>query len=228
MATKQPIIKQSLGNIPTIRAQFYSDNKKPEFALSEGQRASFIRFKTDKDTNTLRQSFGVIVHAVSSAKVRDTDRGAEMLQQMIHDYQDTMLRRCADGSVPFESCELADKLVADYFDTTRTSSGNRVTTEILGKWFDDNAAEWMAAKIVAKFPQFDASKSEAVLKQYRNAVADLAKYGLPLTKPVTAMLNKFHAEFSYAEDDDMQEFIGERLKKLTDKHNADENLLDAI
>ena len=89
----------------------------------------------------------------------------------------------------------------------------------------------MVDKIVAKFPQFQADKVAAVVSQYRAAFCDLCKYSLPQSKQVAEMLAKAWNEFSKLEsyeDSDLGEWIAERIKKLNDRHNATEMLVDAI
>lgn len=232
MATKQvPKIVQTLGNIPAHRATFYTDNKKPELSLESGQRVSYLRYKTDKETNTLRSSMAVIVFSVTRSEVLREDKGAEFLDALIAEKQDDYIKRAAEGSVKFDGAELASELIRDYFDNSRTANGTRVTGEQVGSFFDSALASWLMDRIVAKFPNFEADKVAKVVEQYRASFADLSKYSLPHSKQVTEMIAKAWAEFTSQEsyeDSDLGDWIGERIKKLQDRHNAQEMLVDAI
>jgi hypothetical protein len=225
-------IKQDSGKIPAVRVTFFTDNKKPDVKLSEGQRLAILRFKTDKDTNTLRSSMAVILNGVSCTDlIHRTDKGSEVLQLLVSELQDSMLRRVADGSEEFAKCEDAQALVSDYLDNSRTASGKRVSSEMVGSFFDAGLASFLMDRIIAKFPAFDADKIGKVVAQYRQAFCDLSKYSLPQSKQVSEMLNKAWSEFSAQEsyeDSDIGDWIGERVKKLQDRHNSQEMLIEAI
>lgn len=223
-------IKQDLGNLSAIRTTFYVDNKKPELSLSEGQRVCILAYKTNKETKTLRSSMALILNQVTKhAVIQQTEKGAELLQCLIDEKQDELAKRCADKEFPFENVESAEFLVKDYFDNSRTASGKKVTAEILGTYYDSNMLPQVVERIVAKFPQFDTSKVEAVAKQYRQLWTDLSKYGLPHTKQGTELVAKLVSLHVFSEEDaELQEWAKERVKKLQDRHNAAEMLVDAI
>lgn len=222
-------IKQELGNIPAVRVTFYTDNIKPELSLSAGQRASYLRYKTDKKTDTLRSSMAVILNAITRAQVNEATKGYEFIDALIAEKQDDFLKRCADKEVEFSKVESAQELINDYLDNTRTKSGQKLTTETLGAYFDAKMAESVITRIVEKFPHFASDKVEAVVKQYRALWCDLAKYGLPHTKQGAELVGKLVTMHKFAEDEsELQEWAQERIKKLQDKHNAAEMLVDAI
>lgn len=225
-ATKQPTVVQSLGNLSATRVTFYQKNAKPVITNGEGFRTSFLYFKTDKEKNELRSSMAVQVRILP----RNGFTG-EFYAAMLEEVQDSILKRVADGELPFETSESAEAIEKDYFDTTRIG-GRKVKGEDVGKWFDATMTNWLMDKIVAKFPQFDADKVVKVVGQYRQAFCDLTKYGLPQSKPVTDMIQKAFKEWfsqpELEEADEMTMFVGERIKKLADKHNAEEMLIDAI
>lgn len=225
----QTTLIQNLGNLRAVRATFYTDNKKPALAPTEDQRSVFLTYKTNKKDNTLRSSIALIINKLPKHVVNQCDKGAEFIQALIDERQDELLKRCADKELTFEQCEDAQFLVTDYFDNTRTANGTRVTVEGLGKFFDDSMLAWVVERIVAKFPQFDSAKVEAIAKQYKQAFCDLAKYGLPHTKQVATLLQKLVSEFEWSEEQvELRDWTQERVKKLMDKHNASEMMIDAI
>jgi hypothetical protein len=220
---------QDHGNIPQVRVTFYADNKKPELKLADGQRASFLRYKTDKKLDTLRASMAVILNKITRAAVAQEVQGSEFIDAIIAEKQDELLKRCADKELDFASVESAEFLVKDYFDTTRTASGKKLTAETLGKYFDDKMAAGVVERIVTKFPQFDAAKIAAVTTQYRQLWCDLSKYGLPHTKQGTELVAKLVAMHQFAEEEtELAEWAAKRVKSLQDKHNAAEMMIDAI
>lgn len=225
-------VVQDNGNIPAVRVSYYQDNKKPELKLESGQRVSLLRYKTDKETKTLRSSMAVILNQVTKhAVIQQTERGAEMLQAMIDERQDELAKRCADKEFEFANVESAEFMVKDYFDNTRTAGGKRVSAEMIGKFFDESMQNWLMDRVISKFPAFDADKVAKVVSQYRTSFADLTKYSLPHSKQVSEMLAKAWGEFTTQEsyeDSELGDWIGERIKKLQDRHNAQEMLVDAI
>lgn len=222
--------KQDAGNLSAVRVSYYADNKQPDIKLSEGQRLSILRYKTDKEAKTLRSSMAVILNRVTKhAIIHQTEKGEEFLQCLIDEVQDNLCKRCADKEFPFENVESADFMVKDYFDNTRTASGKRLTSELLGTYYDANMLLQVVERIVAKFPHFDTSKVEAVAKQYRQLWTDLSKYGLPHTKQGTELVAKLVSLHTFSEEDsELKEWAAERVKKLQDRHNAAEMLVDAI
>lgn len=223
-------IKQDLGNLSAVRVSYYVDNKQPDIKLSEGQRVSILRYKTDKITSTLRSSMAVILNRVTKhAIIHQTEKGEEFIQCLLDEVQDNLAKRCADKELTFEQVESADFMVKDYFDNTRTASGKKVTADILGTYYDVNMLPQVVERIVAKFPHFDTSKVEAVAKQYKQLWTDLSKYGLPHTKQGTELVAKLVSLHQFSEEDsELQEWAKERVKKLQDRHNAAEMLVDAI
>jgi hypothetical protein len=220
---------QDHGNIPAVRVTFYADNKKPELSLSADQRASFLRYKTDKKLDVLRASMAVILNKITRHQVSQEAQGSDFVDALIAEKQDELLKRCADKELDFASVESAEFLVKDYFDTTRTASGKKLTADTLGAYFDGKMMAAVVERIVAKFPQFEASKIEAVTKQYRQLWCDLSKYGLPHTKQGTELVAKLVAMHSFAEEEtELAEWAAKRVKSLQDKHNAAEMMIDAI
>jgi len=225
--------KQDHGNIPAARVTFFSD-KLPEVQLAQGQRLAKLRYKTDKESNTLRSSMAVVLNRVSyTSLIHQTDKGSEVLQSLVDEVlQDAMLKRVADKSEEFSKVEDAQALVSDYLDNSRTSSGKKVTQEIVAKFFDDSMTKFLVEKIVSKFPKFDQDKVLAVVNQHRQAFIDLAKYSLPQTKAVTEVIRKDWEAFieseHYEAENELNDWIGERIKKLMDRHNAAEMLIEAI
>ena len=228
MATK-PNKVQKLGNIPAVRNTFYF-GEKPELSVASDQRAAFLRFKTDKETNTVRESMAVFVNLLTPSSIIHGDaKGTEFLQSLVNEAQDSVLKRVADGSCEFDVAQDYSKLIADYFDNSRTASGNRVSAEVVGNYFDAELSSWLMDRIVAKFPQFSAEKIAAVVSQYRASFCDLAKYQMPHSKPVTEMLARAWNESPVEKDEsELAEWISGRIKKLQDRHNEAEMLVDAI
>jgi hypothetical protein len=219
-------------NIPTIRTTSYTKTK-PDLKLSDGQRACFLTFKTDKETKVKPDSLAIILNRVTThAMIQTTDKGGELMQSLLDDLQDFNAKRANEGAASFDIVEDAAKMCADYFDTSRTSSGTRVTKELVSKWFDANMATWLQGKVVAKFPQFTPDKVAAVVAQYRESFAMLASYQLPHSKPVYNMIQKAWNDLLASDvelsDSDTVEWIAERLTKLGNRHNAEEMLVDAI
>lgn len=220
-------IKQELGNIPAVHAMFYSDNKKPELKLGEGEIAHYLRYKTDKEKQELRSSMAVVAQQITLAAIRQNAKGTEFLQSVVDELQTELAKRCGDKEITFDQVSSADFLISDYFDNSR--NGGRVSAEQVGKFFDEALSNWLMDRVVAKFPQFDADKVAKVVLQYRQAFCDLAKIGLPHSKQVAEMLNKAWNEFSWnSDDEEMGQWISAKLKKLMDRHNAAEMLIDAI
>jgi hypothetical protein len=231
MSAKVPTIVQSAGDIPAVRVSYYTDNKVPAIALSAGQRLSKLYYKTNKETNTLRSSMAVILNQVAVRAIQSCERGQELLQALVDELQDAAAKRVADKSAPWELVEDAERLVKDYFDTSRTASGKKVSAQDVGTFFDTFLTEFLVGRIVAKFPQFATDKVAKVVEQHKQAFCDLAKYSLPHGKGVTEILAKDWNEYTKEETfeaTDMSDWIGERIKKLQDRHNAEEMLTEAI
>lgn len=228
--TKKPAtVIEQLGNLPAIRSTFYQKDK-PELAVAPDQRVSFLRFKTDKESNTLRKSVAVIVNKhTPSAIIHGSDKGTEFLQALIDAAQDEAAKQVAEGKADFEVVQDYAKLIADYFDNSR-AGGSRVSAEIVGKFFDSDVSSWLMDRVIAKFPQFDADKVAKVVTQYRASFCDLTKYQMPHTKPVIEMLAKAWNEFLPTVEDqtDLHEWISARIKKQQDRHNGEQMMLEAI
>lgn len=226
---------EKLGNIPAARNTYFAD-KKPDLLIGSDQRASYLRFKTDKESNTLRSSMAVFVNLLTpSTIIHGTERGTEFLQCLVNECQDAALKACAEEKADFDVVQDFQKLIADYFDNSRTASGKRVSAENVGTFFDRNMKEWLECKVTTKFPAFDADKTAKVVAQYRAAFADLSKYQMPHTKAVYSMLDKAWTEFltglvdtAEVADSEMVEWIAARMEKLNNRLNADEMLIDAI
>lgn len=220
---------QALGNIPAVRNSFF-DDKRPDIKLESGQRISYLRFKTDKEKDTLRSSMAVVVNLLTpSSIIHGSDKGTEFLQALVNEAQDSVLKATSEGKADFDTCQDYQKLIADYFDNSR-AGGNRVNGEDVGKFFDANLSDWLMGRVIEKFPQFDADKVAKVVSQYRASFMDLAKYQMPHSKPVFSMIDKAWREATMPEtaDTDMVEWVAARLKKLGDRHNEAEMLIDAI
>lgn len=229
-----PTVVETLGNLPAVRTTFY-DDAKPALSVTAEQRAAFLTFKTDKEKNTVRRKMAVVVNLLTPSNIiHGSDKGTEFLQALVNDAQDSVLKLVADGKAEFETAQDYAKLIADYFDNSRSASGKRVTGEDVGKFFDALMAGWLTDKVIAKFPQFDAEKVAKVVGQYRQSFCDLAKYQMPHTKPVFQMIQKAYTEWmadseeATTTESDLPEWISARLAKLNDRLNADEMLIDAI
>lgn len=232
MTTKVPTSIETLGNLPAVRCTFYKGIK-PEVKVETDSRVSYLAFKVNKTANTIRRSIAVAVAKFTpSMVIHGHERGTEFLQSLIDECQDGALKRVAEGKASFELAQDYAKMITDYFDTSRSASGSRITAECLGEFFDMSLAGWLTDKVIAKFPAFDADKVAKVVAQYRAAFSDLAKYQLPHTKPVTMMLqkawNEAKEDSNVDVDDETAEWISGRIQKLVDRHNADEMLVDAI
>lgn len=217
-------IKQILGNIPQVRVSFYTDNKKPELKPAEGFRVAFLRYKTDKETQELRSSMAIQIRKLSRSNFT-----SEFYERILEEVQDSALKRCGDSELSIDQCEDGEFLCRDYLETSR-SGGKRISAADVGKWFDEEMESPLMDSVIAKYPKWESEKVAALVSKYRDSFCELTKYSLPQSKQVSAMLSnaygKITAEFEATSE--MCEYVGERLKKLAERHANTESLESAV
>jgi hypothetical protein len=220
---------RDFGGFEESQVTLWETGKEPVIVPAEGMRVSLLRFNVDKKTNTKRENMAVQVKAFDADEFTGVE-GHKLLNALIVDFQDSLVKRVADKELSIDVVNDQSKLIAEYFDTSRSSSGRKVTSEVIEKWFIDNCGELVAAKWLAKNPQGTDEVCQRFVKNFGTMFGKLTKYGLAGTFTPTqiTMMENIVKECAAEANDEIRVWIEARFKKYATDRTEQDNLCDAI
>jgi hypothetical protein len=226
---KETIVKyQAIGNLAPVAIRFY-DETKPEVTKTEGRRTSFLRYKA-KDGKK-RESMAVEV-PMFDADGFSSKSEHDFLNGLVADYHDSLVARCADGEITSDEMESKDWMVKDYFDTSRDSSGRKITKENIMEWYLANVGGTVAKRALAKNAQMKDETVANVVKGFGEMFQRFTKYDLVsiFTAPQFALMALLLNEVrpTIQPGDAMLEWIDGKMKKISELTTAQDSLVDAI
>ena len=222
------IIKESLGNLSPLSVTFF-DKVIPTVPMIESERIAVLRFKTDKETKTKRANMAVKVYKLEPDEFTSKSEH-DFLQSLLHDYHDSVLVRCANGDVSQDDATSKDWIVKDYFDTSRDSSGRKVTKESIAEWFNQTVAKTVEIRAKTKNAQMTPETVIRVVSGYREMFQKFTGYGLVnmFTDPQLELLRTLMVSTTFADDDSIAEYILGKMDKIVEQKKEQDSLIDAI
>lgn len=218
------VLVRKLGNLPEVAVSFGEANVTP----LTGFRMSALRFKTPK-TGSKRESMSVSVKQMNPDEFTGNE-GHKFMGDLLNDYQDKLTKLCADGMVSWEVVNDQSKMIADYNDTSRDSSGRKVTKESIAAWFVENCTTYITTAALLKNAQMKAETLENVVKGYAEMFGRLCKYDLVtiFTEPQFVLVQRILTNVPAVEGDEMRIYIDDKVQKIIKAQADVANLVDAI
>lgn len=218
------VLVRKLGNLPEVAVSFGEANVTP----LTGFRMSALRFKTPK-TGSKRESMSVSVKQMNPDEFTGNE-GHKFMSDLLNDYQDKLTKLCADGMVSWEVVNDQSKMIADYNDTSRDSSGRKVTKESIATWFIENCTMYITSAALAKNAQMKQETLENVVKGYAEMFGRLTKYDLVtvFTEPQLILVKRILANVPAIDGDEMRQWIDDKMLKIDVATAAIAALADAI
>lgn len=219
---------RKLGNIPESAVVFF-DKEKPTETLQQGIRFSFLRFKTDKDAGTKRENMAVRTSIIDPDLLTSKPEH-EFLQALVCEHHDSVMVRCANGEISWDEANSPDFMVKDYFDTSRDSSGRKISKESIAAWFMATVANTVEIRAKTKNAQMSAETIAKVVQGYCEMFQKFTKYDLVnlFTEPQLELLRTLMISTTISEDDLIAEYVLSKLDKIAQLKVEQNSLLDAI
>ena len=216
------------GNLPEALVSFF-DKEKPEIKVDSDSRVAFLRFKTDKKAGTKRENMAVLVPRFN-ADLFTSKSQHDFLCELINNYQDSVAVRVADSEVTWEQFTSLDWLIQDFNDTSRDSSGRKVTKETIAEWFNQTVAKTVEIRAKTKNAQMTPETVQRVITGYREMFQKFTGYGLVnmFTDPQLELLRTLMVSTEFTEDDPIAEYVLTKMDKITKEKVAQDSLIDAI
>jgi hypothetical protein len=209
--------------------RFY-DETKPEATKIEGRRTAYLYFKT-KDGKK-RESMAIEVPAFDADNFGSKSEH-EFLNALIADYHDGLITRCANKEVTSDEMESKDFMVKDYFDTSRDSSGRKVTKELIGKFYDEFLAPVIVLRALQKQAQATPETIANIVNGYSGMFQKFTKYDLvnAFTEKQVELLKEVFAQGKVKAGEEAKELVewfDAKFKKIAEAKAAGADLEQMI
>jgi hypothetical protein len=211
MSTKLPNVRNA-GNFPAESVVWFENNKQPVMSPAPGFNAVRMGFKTPKKTDVAkRENFMALIPCIKFDDLGSKPE-VEWVEALIADCKAEFGRKVADSELPFDVLIDTAKLIAAYNDTSRDSSGRKVTKETIGEYYVDSLAEFVIAAAMKKNSQAKSETLERISEGYREMFQKLTGYGVNHNENQCILMTRILVE-SKAEGE-MAEWLTARITKI--------------
>lgn len=217
---------QKLGKLPAAMVTFYQD-KRPNVTALEGKFVCYLGYKESKKSATKREKMAVQVTKLDADGFSGVS-GHTFLNELIQEAQESVVKRAADGEDCFAKAESADELVKDWNDTSRDSSGRKITKEAIAAWFHDECDEYITTRALMKNAQMKEDTLAKLLDDYAGMFCRFTKYDIvnAFAPNQFALVKQILANTTG--ESEMREWINERVAKIEELQTAQDDLVNAI
>lgn len=217
---------QAPGLLPIASVTFYRETK-PNLTPKDGFRYSYIGSKAKDGKQREKMAVEVVQHNPDNFTGVS---GHKFLTGLLNDYQDSLTVKVADGEFGIEFANDADKMVADYFDTSRDSSGRKVTKEKIAEYvMGSSIAAVITARALTKNAQMNEDTLARLLTQYSEMFGKMTRFGLDtIYTPVQATLVRQLLDTSEEDGNEIREWMKVKFAKIEEAMKTQAELCDAI
>lgn len=218
------ILIRDAGNL--VNVTFWNEDK-PSLVPAAGKRISFLRFKA-KDSKK-RENMAVEVTAHDSDAFQGNE-GHKFLNDLIADFQDSVLKNVADKTLSMDVAEDQAKLIAEYYDVSRDGSGRKITKEAIAEFFIAECAQYVTTRAIQKNAQMSADTMAKVLADYAAMFGKLTKYDIvnAFQQNQIDLINRILENTKGESESEMRTWILGRMAKIVELKTAQDNLVDMI
>lgn len=221
---------QDRGFLPAESVISFYRGDKPALTAKDGFRISYMGSKAKDGKQREKMAVEVVKHDSDNFTSKSQH---EFLNGLLADYQDTLVSRAHSGDCGMEVVNDADKMVADYFDTSRDSSGRKITKEKIAEYVtaaDSTIAAVITARALTKNAQMKEETLASVLKQWGEMFGRMTKFDLRAiyTPAQASLIRQLLDAAEYSEGDEMREWINVKFGKIEAAMKEDEQICDAI
>lgn len=226
--TSAVITKREPGNLPEAQVHYYQDDKPAPTILST-QVVQFLRYKTDTKAKTKRENMAVVCTKLDADDFSGVT-GHALLNELLSDLQLDILLNVADKNATFEDANEVEKIIAWFNDNSRQSNGWKVSREVIIEFCIEKFGPYIIRAALAKNAQMKDETVERVVKNYAEMFSKLTKYNLveAFTEPQLVLVKRIMNECAEHKDEDMYQWMQERITKLDSARKAQDELLEAI
>jgi len=162
-----------------------------------GQRLAVVNYRTDKVTGIKKDSVCVSLPTISAEEITaNLNSLLPAITVYLNKVQDDMVRAIAESGSKFVKTNEVDitAIIASLADSD--SSGNRLTKESIGNWFDANISETLMVTLADKLglsddaSDEDLAKVSAITNEYKEKISALAGGKTSYTPKIAESLKK--------------------------------------
>lgn len=219
---------KNIGMIPAESVvATWTDGAKPAPTPKDGMRISFVGSKSKDGKQD--EKLAVEVTKYDPDNFTGVD-GHKFMSALLNDYQDGLVSQVKAGNLSFEVVNDQVKMMVDYFDTSRDSSGRKITKEKIAEYFmSSTLATVVTARAVAKNAQIKEETLAGILKGYADMFGRLTKFDLVsiYTEPQVKLIRQL-LDASEKDGNEIREYIDVKFAKVEAAVQGTNNLLDAI
>lgn len=229
------VFRRETGNVIADAISSFYTGEQPTVVHAADKVVHFVRFNTEVDkmtkAETRRESFAVVVSKIDAdAEIFGGVKGHKFLNDLIAEYQFKCVKACANGELPWNVVEDAEKMIDEYNDDSRAKSGRKVTKEKIIEWFLENCSAYVSEAALLKNAQMTPEVLDRVLKNYADMFSKLTNYGLENVYSLAQMelVNRILSNSPTSEDDEIGVWVRAKMVKMAEMKAATAELIDAI